>query len=104
MLFRAGRRWTGGKAGNTEDEALIKMVLGVEGHSVTGGEKMGEVIIDASPRELDNGFLLRPQAGEGDLGIGRGGNKGKFLWRKHMTGKRFAVTPDALDIDTDGLV
>ena len=79
------------------------MFFCVEGHIIIFKEEIGEVVVDAATCEFDNGFLLCPEAGEGDLGIGRGLDKGKFLGRKDVTGEGFTITSYALDINADGV-
>ena len=77
------------------------MFFCVEGHIIIFKEEIGEVVVDASTRQLDDGLFLGPKASEGDLGIGSRRNEGKFLWRKDMTGKGFAVTPNGLNINAN---
>ena len=76
------------------------MFFRVEGHIIIFKEKIGEIVIDASTCEFDNGFLLCPKTGEGNFGVRSRRDKGKFFWGEDMTGKRFAVTTNRLDINT----
>ena len=76
------------------------MFFRVEGHIIIFKEKIGEIVIDASTCEFDNGFLLCPKTGKGDLRIWSRRDKGEFLWVKDMTCKGFAVTTNGLDINT----
>ena len=77
------------------------MFFCVEGHIIIFKEEIGEVVVDASTRQLDDGLFLGPKASEGDLGIGSRRNEGKFFWGKDITGKGFAVTTNGLDINTN---
>ncbi len=76
------------------------MFFRVEGHIIIFKEKIGEIVIDASTCEFDNGFLLCPKTGEGDLRIWSRRDKGEFLRGKDMTREGFAVTTNGLDINT----
>ena len=77
------------------------MFFCVEGHIIIFKEEIGEVVVDASTCQLDDGLFLCPKASEGDLGIGSRRNKVKFLWREDMTGKGFAVTANGLNINAN---
>ena len=85
--------------GNSEDISFVGMFLCVEGHIIIFREKVGEIIVNAAPREFDNGFFLCPKPCEGDLRVGSGGHLSKFLGREDMTSQGFAVAPDALDVN-----
>ena len=54
---------------NGKNVVLVKMFFRVEGHIIIFKEEVGKVVIDASTCEFDNGFLLCPKTGEGDLRI-----------------------------------
>ena len=74
----------------------------MEGHIIIFIEEVGKVVVDASTCELDNGFLLCPKASEGNLGIRGLGYLCKLAVIEDMTGKRFAITTNTLDVDANG--
>ena len=84
---------------NSKDIAFVEMFLCAEGHIIIFREEIGEIIVNASPCEFDNGFFLCPKPCEGDLRVGSGGHQSKFLEREDMTSQGFAVAPDALDVN-----
>ena len=59
----------GGLVGNCEDVAFVEVFFCVKRHIIIFKEEVGMVVIDASTCEFDNGFLLCPKTGEGDLRI-----------------------------------
>ena len=83
------------------DIAFVEVFLGVEGHIIIFRKDVRQVIVNAAPRELDDGFFLRPKAGEGDLRVRSRCHRSKFFGGEDMTGERLAVTSDALNIDAD---
>ena len=64
------KRRKGFLVGYCEDVALVEVFFCVKRHIIIFKEEVGEVVIDASTCELDNGFLLCPKTSEGDLRIG----------------------------------
>ena len=74
----------------------------MEGHIIIFKKEVGEVIVDAPTCELDNGFLLCPKASEGNLGIRGLGYLCKLAVIEDMTGKRFTITTDTLDVNANG--
>ena len=77
------------------------MFFCVKVHIITFKEKIGEIVIDASTRQLDDGLFLSPKSGEGNFGVRSRRDKGKFFWGEDMTGKRFAVATDCLNINAN---
>ena len=91
-----------GKGSDGEDVAFVDVLFGVERHIIIFKEEIGEVVVNTAAGEFDDGFFLCPEAGEGDLGVGSGGDEGEFLWGEDMTGEGLVVTADALDVDANG--
>lgn len=91
-----------GKGSDGEDVAFVNVLFGVERHIIIFKEEIGEVVVNTATGEFDDGFFLCPEAGEGDLGVGSGGDEGEFLWGEDMTGEGLVVTADALDVDANG--
>ena len=54
---------------NGKNVVLVEVFFCVKRHIIIFKEEVGKVVIDASTCEFDNGFLLCPKTGEGDLRI-----------------------------------
>ena len=101
-LKGGGLKGGGREGGDGEDVAFVDVLFGVKRHIIIFKEEIGEVVVDAATCEFDDGFFLRPEAGEGDLGVGSGGDEGEFLGGEDIAGEGLAVTTDALDVDANG--
>ncbi len=91
-----------GKGGDGEDVAFVEVVFGVKTYIIIFKEEVGEVVVDATTSEFDDGFFLCPEASERDLGVGSGGDEGELVGGEDMAGEGLVVTADALDVDADG--
>ena len=54
---------------NGKNVTLVEVFFCVKRHIIIFKEEVGKVVIDASTCKFDNGFLLCPKTGEGDLRI-----------------------------------
>ena len=101
-LKGGGLKGGGREGGDGEDVAFVDVLFGVKRHIIIFKEEIGEVVVDAATCEFDDGFFLCPEAGEGDLGVGSGGDEGEFLGGEDIAGEGLVVTADALDVDANG--
>ena len=67
------------------------MHLGAYGYIIIFKENIFQVIVNATPSELDDGFFLCPVSGKGDIGIGGGEDGGKLFVFEHMTRQRLLL-------------
>ena len=72
----------------------------MERHIIIFKEKILKVIVNATPREFDDGFFLCPVASEGKVGVGSRDDVVILFVVEDMTGKGIVESPDALHIHT----
>lgn len=92
--------------GNSKDIATIDILCGFHTDMLQflRVENMTHVIYDASACKFQDGFLLRPKAGEGNVGERVGKDGFRLLGIHRVTDQVFLFLVDVLDVQTTGTV